>query len=892
MRRIDKVRKALEALGDDKWVTAGDLSKELGLSRANVSSDLNRLFVDGLVKKQGGRPVYYSLAYSSVEPNEHINVSEFDAFLHANPSMFRCGEQAKAAVLYPPKGMHMLLLGETGVGKSMLAELIFKFALGEGRVKEKRFVAFNCADYANNPQLLLSQLFGVNKGAYTGANVDKPGLMEQADGGILFLDEIHRLPPEGQEMLFTYTDKGTFRRMGETTDERSADVIIICATTEDPQSALLSTFIRRIPMVIPIPSLEERTPDERLNLITRFLKNEAQTLGVPVQVSVNSMRGLLGYHCPGNIGQLKTDIQILCAKAYSEFLSGKRESISITSYSLPEHIRSMFFSEQSRKEVWNRLSSVTTRFIEFESGDKSSPLPLEAPEFDIYSILEKRMEDMRRVGIKEEQINDEVGILLQRYYSDLQSRTNVLTDYSSLERYVGPEVSATVDKMLAYASQKLQRSIGDGIRYGLTLHVFNALSRVRKGQSIVNPRLEAIHAESPEIYSIAKECMDIASQDFGLLFPEDEAGFITLFLASSEQPMDHRDHVEVILVMHGESTATSMANTANRLTGADVVRGFDMQLDEHPRAVYQRILDYLRRRVGLREVFLLADMGSLSNFAYSIEGELGVRCKQFTLASTLHVMEAARKANLGYSLHDVYSATKKVNELAEISNRNEDVDAEKKLYILSVCTTGEGSAMVINERLNSRLDLKDGLCEVIPLQMTDKPDFLKRVGSLEETGRIIAIVSTFDTGLKVQHYGITQIFDRAGIETLQDIINTETSYAQVSHALIPMLASLDGALVAGDIRSTIESIASTLGHKLNGEMLIGCFCHIGCMLDRLKRGEPTSRFPKKQQLMDKYPNEIAQIQKHCNTLGQEYEVEIPDDEICYLTAFFTRADIL
>ena len=64
--------------------------------------------------------------------------------------------------------------------------------------KDYPFVTFNCADYFNNPQLLLSQLFGHVKGAFTGADTDKIGLVEKANGGILFLDEVHRLPPDGQ----------------------------------------------------------------------------------------------------------------------------------------------------------------------------------------------------------------------------------------------------------------------------------------------------------------------------------------------------------------------------------------------------------------------------------------------------------------------------------------------------------------------------------------------------------------------------------------------------------------------------------------------------------------------------------------------------------------------
>ncbi|WP_159178085.1 sigma 54-interacting transcriptional regulator, partial [Klebsiella pneumoniae] len=108
------------------------------------------------------------------------------------------------------------------------------------------------AEYANNPELLTSKLFGHAKGAFTGADKAVPGLIETSNGGVLFIDEVHRLPPEGQEKLFHFMDNGSWRRLGESADERSATVRLIFASTEDLEKHFLATFIRRIPVIVKI----------------------------------------------------------------------------------------------------------------------------------------------------------------------------------------------------------------------------------------------------------------------------------------------------------------------------------------------------------------------------------------------------------------------------------------------------------------------------------------------------------------------------------------------------------------------------------------------------------------------------------------------------------------
>ncbi len=185
--------------------------------------------------------------------------------------MARSIEQLKTALYYPENGLPVLLTGESGTGKSYMVKIVYHFCLANDLIKEDaRMITLNCAQYANNPELLTSHLFGHVKGAFTGADEDHRGIFEEANGGILFLDEVHRLNAEGQEKLFTYLDQGIIYRMGETNNPRKVNTRLFFATTEDLNSVFLSTFIRRIPVQIELPPLEQRTQNERLEMIYDF----------------------------------------------------------------------------------------------------------------------------------------------------------------------------------------------------------------------------------------------------------------------------------------------------------------------------------------------------------------------------------------------------------------------------------------------------------------------------------------------------------------------------------------------------------------------------------------------------------------------------------------------
>lgn len=313
------------------------LAKRMHMDRANVSRILNELVREKRVVKSDTRPVkfvdtdtFQKLNKTKSEMKECMGKKDvFESFVGSDGSLQLQVRHAKAAILYPPNGLHTLLTGETGTGKTTFAERMYEYA------KENQILP----EYADNPQLLLSQLFGYTKGAFTGANSSKPGLIELADNGILFLDEIHRLPSEGQEMLFMLMDKGIYRRMGETEGTRKAKVLIVGATTENIDTVLMKTFLRRMSMAIKLPSLVERPLTERFALIEDFFLSEYCKIKCPIAVSRDVIMAMVLNQCQSNIGQLKADIQLLCAKGFWEYKEKRRTRVEINMDILPEYIK-------------------------------------------------------------------------------------------------------------------------------------------------------------------------------------------------------------------------------------------------------------------------------------------------------------------------------------------------------------------------------------------------------------------------------------------------------------------------------------------------------------------------------------------------------------------------
>jgi DNA-binding NtrC family response regulator len=234
-----------------------------------------------------------------------------------------------------PTRATVLLCGESGVGKDLIARAIHYHSPRS----ERPFVKINCSALPEN--LMESELFGYEKGAFTGANAAKPGRFEQADTGTAFLDEIGDVPPSVQVKLLRVLQEREFERLGSN-KTRHIDVRIVAATNADLRAALEQGTFRedlyyRLNVVpINIPPLRERTEDIPF-LAEHFVGKLAAANNSRVEeISEEAVRKLLGYHWPGNVRELENVIErslVMCS-------SRRLEAADILLDSAPRAVRS------------------------------------------------------------------------------------------------------------------------------------------------------------------------------------------------------------------------------------------------------------------------------------------------------------------------------------------------------------------------------------------------------------------------------------------------------------------------------------------------------------------------------------------------------------------------
>ncbi|GLC29685.1 sigma 54-interacting transcriptional regulator [Clostridium omnivorum] len=869
----EQCSKQLREQGSVLGISTEYLGGLLNMKRTNVARELGKLVREGVVSKSEGRPVlYYVNDLNNSDKIEGKELQEkssiFEIIIGKDSSLKHPIALAKAAIVYPPRGLHTLIVGETGVGKSYFAKCMFKYALEINKIKDSfSFAVFNCADYANNPQLLVAHLFGVKKGAYTGASEDREGIIEKARDGILFLDEVHRLPAEGQEMLFTLIDEGKYIPLGST-KEISISTMIICATTENIESSLLKTFKRRIPVTISLPSLRERTVDERVSLIENFFEEESKRIGKKVEVEEDAFIALLNYECPNNIGELKSHIQIACAKAFLRTMfTEHRVKIKLEDFSDEVRAGLLVSKKVSTKDLKLKISSS----IELNNEGVEDKYSLSG---NLYEFIETRTEKLKKKGLQEEEIKNKISNEVENFINNYLSRMKNHSREDDIKRIVNNDLYDFLNNFMYLAEYKLKRKISKNTFLGLLVHIDTFLGRIREGRIIENPKIDEIRRKYPEEFKMAMKLCEKLEQKYEVTVPMDEIGFITMFFAADIKETEGR--VAVIVAMHGNSTASSMAEVTNQLLNTNHATGFDMPLSMKPETALHKIEELIKEKQEGVGAILLVDMGSLKFFDKIIKSSTGIEVNAVDMVTTAIVIEATRKALMNQSLEEI---VKSVDfESRYLGSFMGEPVKQKKEVIITACSTGEGTAQKLKEIIYSKFS-KDKY-EVINLSIKDKEEFKKAIENIRKDTNIVSIISAFDLKIDgIDYIPMDKFFKEFMGEDFEEHINDEKLIRNIKSIYMDYLELEHADYIVNSFMEIISTIKYVFEIHLDSEKLNGLLMHFGCLVQRLINREERDKCRNLDLILARHQDIYIYLKDGLRDLESTLEIEFDSNDL-------------
>lgn len=835
------------------------IAEALDLSRSVTSHYLSQLLTENKVQKLTGRPVRWQLIQAAPAPipEPALQLHAFAEIIGANGSQIDNIRKCIAAVKYPNGGLNMLLTGKSGVGKTFLAHTIYDYARDTKVIAaDAPFKVLNCADYANNPELLSSVLFGYVKGAFTGANTNKEGLIQAADGGYLLLDKIHRLSGENQEKLFTFMDTGHFRPIGENRRDSTAQVRIILATTEDPNTVLLDTFQRRVPVSVHITSYADRPLDERLAFIRTLFHGEAQRFNSQLQVAPDVLQMLAALRPVGNVGRLKNLIKVACARAFTRQTDQHPEQMGIT------------------------LEDFEGEGLTVHADELVITAPMTIPV------------DMATPGAVTETGGDAAAI--QQFLTDQAHPT-------------------AADSRLMVQTLEAQHA-HDPIRQTIlhTLHerLYTRIVRQRfglKSTAEYEPIFFRLYAErvtvSPDqLRHLQREAaanfprsLHVADQFYAALPVLKQAShdlLAALLACCISELVDEKIPLRCLMVAHGSRTATSIQSVVNQLCGTYLVDAIDMPIDTTIDQIIgeaKRIVDSFDTSNGF---ILLVDMGSLSQLYRKIKNALSGDVLVINNLTTATALDIALKMQSRLPFE----------QIAEHARTDYAISAQyfegfaKDQNIVISCMSGLGISEklrdIFHEVLGSQISLvtMDFSHLQQSVRANDRSEFESTLLVITTTNLpesfAIPNINIYDLlaprGQVFLHDILKKYIDQ---RTFDDLYNRIVRFLSIE-GVTERLSFLNPTVIIQEVETVIYKFEHYYRIKLDGKIKLNLYMHISLMVERLMTGAGADRASDLAPESSSEKDFFDVAKGICKPLELKYHIDINGYELSLLYQLF------
>jgi len=558
---------------ENNGVDAYNLSLDLKIDRANVSKELNRLWRQGALVKVQGKPVFYLnyLVLSERFPNSYIpstvpkgekitkyidqpepvkkerSYSSLDQLIGCNGSLSDQIRKAKAAVSYPPYGLHTIIFGNTGTGKTKMAKCMANYAIEYKSANDNvPFLTVNCHNIQDY-QLFEKELFGFENDERKNIS----GAIRKSENGCLLLENVDVLDEMSLQALSSLIHSGLYEYGPTKTYELKT--MIIATTTLCEKDQKIKELVLQIPIHIVLNDIDMRGSFEKMELIMACFLDEANQINIPIRVSKDVLLCLVAAKYENNIAQLRNVVKNVCSAAF--FANNDSKPLIVNIENLSNETLSLMQKNIPASSYVSLLSTFSNEYLTFGCSD-------DRDDYDLFRSIPENSE-IHRISQFVTSFNIDVSSLeniddyIYENMTVLKSCSPSMLD--ALKNNIDDEVYKTVTRHLFHIDRFESLKEHSELLYGILLYITNTLKRL-KGQNVDLSDSAKYHSAKdthPYEYQIAKDIYSRLEETYSFKASEKEIAFLMNYLIISNQ-IANQANVAVLVITHGTNMAKEM----------------------------------------------------------------------------------------------------------------------------------------------------------------------------------------------------------------------------------------------------------------------------------------------------------------------------------------------
>ena len=876
LERLDKMTRDLNMDNAGSFTTA-NIAAECHVSRSLASQYLNELVRQGLAVKVNERPVIFLHRHAAeryfgckLDKAEYASQQEllklagmdegadFDKAIGFELSYGTCIDHLKSAIRYPPHGLPALLVGEHGTGKRLMSELTFEYGINQGILPaHAKYVRVSCVTYESGDESIERAIFG---------DGGRGGAVEEAAGGVVYLSGFDHVPDGARERVLQRINSAEL-----TADGSSAPARFLLSTSRPADSDVVRAIARYVPILVNLPRLADRGVEERTSLVMHYLRVEGRRVGADIAVSRGALRALVNADFKDNIDGLRSCITNCCASAY---LNRDSELLTIQAYNLPSTVIGNTEPEPDDDQII--------------TGDKS----VNDPAMRVTRLFQKIIDpiddlEAGRISFTEFFKGASMSVLTYDDYMNFENQS-VNPRIGSFEQLLSPVIE---EVNRAYGIE-LTRKIPRSIAQSLFTQLWGGLNLNRWRQdhaADINRALALLAKNQPDTATVVDQIATKAKAALGMEL--DELSRMILFIEVGEALRASggpRDYLGVI-ICHGYSTATSIADAADRILRTHVFEAIDMTYDQEVTDIVGQLSRLLARYAHCKSMAILVDMGSLEKINDAISGLTTCDIHIVNNVSTGLALEVGNAliahADLDETLARVGGVCVPNYSVVRGSSENEAV--------VFCSESGVEAADKIRQIVQNSLP---GSPEV-QLVTYDWATFAQKgdAAPLFGTCRVRAIVGTMDPGIAsvpfvaledILYQGSSDALDRA-LFPLVDPEGVAEFHSNLLRNLtlksvIESITILNPEMLYVEADRAVKRLSELSGEQIDARRRIGVYVHLCGLIERLVTKNFVDTAPDTAEFERDHADFIEWFREAFVDMTRRYRVEIPVSEISYV----------